>query len=111
MRQYDATMLKYQVKIDERSVEEAINNKAIEKLQNQFKNVEEMYDEMRAMKRLKQLLQNMEKAEAIKQNWAARKIQVKVTEPKYMWAINMFHYLYAFMIYVLWLFCKIKIKC
>lgn len=78
-RQYDMVMAKYQVKIDEFSVVEADNGHEIERLQNKFKIIEEKYDEMRAMKRLKQLLQNMEKAEAIKQNWAARKIQVKDT--------------------------------
>lgn len=76
IRHYNSTMLKYQRKIDELCVEEVANGKEVDRLQNKFKDVEEKYDEMRAMKRLKELLANMEKAEAIKQNWAARKIQM-----------------------------------
>lgn len=76
IRQYDNRMLKYQLKLKEHEAVEAGNAKDIEKLQKRFKDVEETYDEMRAMRRLKELLKNMEKAEAIKQNWAARKIQV-----------------------------------
>ncbi|CAL8109809.1 unnamed protein product [Orchesella dallaii] len=76
IRQYDSTMLKYQAKIDELSVEEIGNSREIDALQNRFKDIEEKYDEMRATKRLKELLKNMEKAESIKQNWAARKIQM-----------------------------------
>lgn len=50
----------------------------ITRLQSAILEMQECYEEMRNTKRLKELLSNMRMAEEVRENWAARRIQVRI---------------------------------
>lgn len=52
------------------------NDKEMKRLDTVQLSMQDTYEEMKTTKRLRELLQNLQMAESVKENWAARRIQV-----------------------------------
>jgi uncharacterized coiled-coil protein SlyX len=74
--EYDAGVSRLQEELDALSLEERSGLLGLFDLEGLARQVDERWDEMRATKRLRELLKNLERAESVKKNWAARRIQV-----------------------------------
>lgn len=83
IHEYDDTIIKHRRQLEELSHFANANRAEMKRLEDVHLGMVDSYDEMRNTKRLRELLQNLQMAESVRENWAARRIQVNLDKKMY----------------------------